>query len=201
MVDFFIGKQDQKIRKFSKKLGFTKVLFVKEISKLKHIKKEAGYDAFLIKTIKPVVLRRIIDKASNYLSMIFVVGTTDEINRIALEHKKVKALVSPEYERKKDFLDYRNSGLNQVLCKIARDNKKIIFFNFRNILLSEKNKRAVILGRLMQNIKLCRKYEVNIKIASFASLQEEMRSLSDIRSFCVAIGMTQEESKKAFLFS
>jgi len=203
MIDFFIGKRNRETENFAKKLGFNRLLFVKEVSKLKHITKEDkdNYDAFLIKTLKPEPLRRMIDKLSNYSKPIFVLGTTDEVNRIALEHKKIKALVSPEYNRQRDFLHYRNSGLNQVLCKIARDNNKLIIINFNNILLSQDIKRAKIIGRIIQNIKICKKYKTKIRIASFATLQKEMRSFSDLRSFCVAIGMTKEEAGRVFLFS
>lgn len=202
MIDFFIGKKDKKIEDFAKQLGFSRILFVKEVSKLKQIIKEdkKNYDVFLIKTTKPELLRRMIDKISNYPSFIFVLGTNDEINRTALEHKKVKALISPEYARQKDFLHYRNSGLNQVLCKIARDNNKTIMINFNDILLSKNEKRAIIIGRIMQNIKICNKYKTKIRIATFASLQEEMRSFSDLRSFCIAIEMTNKEAGRVFLF-
>ncbi len=203
MIDFFIGKKDKKIEDFAKGLGFSGILFVKEVSKLKQTTKEdkKNYDAFLIKTTTPELLRRMIDKISNYSLFILVLGTNDEINRVALEHKKVKALVSPEYARQKDFLHYRNSGLNQVLCKIARDNNKIIMINFNDFLLSKNEKRAIIIGRVMQNIKICNKYKTKIRIASFAMAKEEMRSFSDLKSFCIAIGMTNKEAERVFLFS
>lgn len=200
-VDFFVGKRNKRVKDISKNLGFDKIFFVKEVSKLKEIKKEdkGKYSAILIKTRKPEILRRIIDKASNYFSYILVLGTSNEINRVALEHKKVKALVSPEHNRDKDFLHYRNSGLNQVLCKIAHDNDKIIIEGFRNVLLNVKEKRAMVIGRIAQNIMLCRKYKTKIRLGSFALKKSEMRSFFDLKSFCIAIGMTQDEARKVFL--
>ena len=167
-------------------IGFIeKRISVKEVSKLKEIKKEdkGKYNAILIKTKRPEILRRIIDKASNYFSFILVLGTSDEINRIALEHKKVKALVSPEYGRERDFLHYRNSGLNQVLCKIAKDNNKMIVENFDDVVSNEKIYAALILGRIIQNARLCKKYKTKFIIADFGENKEELRSKYDLRTF------------------
>jgi len=199
ICDFLLAKENKLLNEKAKNLGFDSVFFVKEILTLKDIKKEKGYDVFLLKTTRPETLRRMIDKAEASVSLIFVLGTNDTINRIALEHKKVRALVCPEYERKYDFLHYRNSGLNQVLCKIARDNDKVIIKNFKDILFREGKERALLLGKIMQNIKLCRKYKVKVKLASFASIKKEMKSFFDLRSFCIAIGMTKKEAKNAFL--
>lgn len=168
-------------------IGFVKkILFVKEVSTLKEIRKEdkGKYDLILIKTEKPEMLRRIVDKASAYFSSIFVLGMNDEINRVALEHKKVKALVSPEYHRAKDFLHYRNSGLNQVLCKIARDNDKMIIENLNDLRLERKEvSRALILGRMIQNARLCKKYYVPFIVGDFVESEKELVSSYDLRTF------------------
>ncbi len=168
-------------------IGFIrKKISVKEASKLKEIKKEdkGKYNAILIRTKKPEMLRRIIDKATNYFSSIFVLGMSDEINRIALEHNKVNALVSPEYERGKDFLHYRNSGLNQVLCKIARDNNKMIIENFNDIILENKDiSKALILGRIIQNARICRKYKTKLFVGNFVESEKEFRSRYELETF------------------
>src|SRR3989344_8241198 len=66
----------------------------------------------------------------------------------------------------KDSLHQRASGLNQVYCKLAVKHKIAVAFNLSDI-LKAKNK-AVILGRIMQNIRLCRKYKVKMIIISLA---------------------------------
>ena len=196
-IDFFMGEKNREICEESKVLGFEHIYFVKKVFSLNEIRKEdqKNYDIILIKTQSVGMLRRMIDKASN-LAQVFVFGTNDLINRACLENKKIKALVSPEYERGYDWINYRNSGLNQVLCKIARDNKKTIVINFNDILFKEGRERAILLGRIMQNIKLCRKYKVKLRIASFASHQKEMRAVLDIKSLCAVIGMNTAQVKE-----
>tara|TARA_Y100000310_G_scaffold345665_1_gene467969 strand:- start:25741 stop:26310 length:570 start_codon:yes stop_codon:yes gene_type:complete len=121
-----------------------------------------------------------------------------KLNREILSKKNVDILLSPEKDRKEDFLHHRNSGLNHILCKIAHKNKIAIGFSFNEILKSKEIERAKILGRMKQNIKLCRKYKVNMVVGSFANNKYEMRSLNDLKSFSRVLGMNTLEVKKAF---
>ena len=201
-TDFFIGKRKKEIIKEAEKLGFEQVYFVKIVSKPEEIKREEkkSYDCVLLKTNSEDELRKMIDRAFSFSYKVLVLGTTDKVNRIALENKKVFALVSPEYERKNDYLDYRNSGLNHVLCKIATSNNKRIILSFKELLGKKKKEQALIIGRMIQNIKLCRKYKTSLKIASFASNINELRSIFDLRSFLFSLGADTMTVKLAFEF-
>jgi len=180
MVCFVLGKRNKKIEEKVLSFGFD-VVFIKEVSKIEEITKQEtkDYNAILIKTENVEMLRRIIDKAANYFD-IFVLGTNDKINRAALEHKKVKALVSPEYNRKFDYTSYRNSGMNHVLCKIARNNDKTIIENFSEFLAREKKDRATWLGRILQNARLCKKYKAKFIVTQFVK-GDEIDNMVDSR--------------------
>ena len=184
MQDFFIGKKNKKIEKKALALGL-EIVFLKKVSNVEEldIKKDSkDYDAILIKTQDTGMMRRLIDKTSNFFKFIIILGTNDEINRACLEHKKTIALLSPEYSRRKDFINYRNSGLNQVLCKIARDNKKTIIESFSSILNADKKNKAIILGRIIQNEKLCRKYNVKFILRNMAIDEKEMKSAHELKN-------------------
>lgn len=122
----------------------------------------------------------------------------NNLNREILSSKNIDILVSPEKNRKEDFLHHRNSGLNHILCVLAKKNKIAIAFSFNEILMSNGVERAKIIGRMAQNIRLCRKYKVEMIIASFATNKYEMRSLSDLKSFGAVIGMNSNEIKRSF---
>ena len=94
-------------------------------------------------------------------------------DKFVLERTSVDIMFDFELLHAKDHLHYRRSGLNQVLCKIAHDNGKMIAFSFRS-LLNSKNK-ALLLGRMMQNVRFCRKYKVKTLLASFAKNEYEVR--------------------------
>ena len=198
-ADIFIGKRSNEILARAKALGFGNVIFVKEVSSLDNIRKDDNFDAIMIVAKSLELLRRMVDKASNHSSKIIVLGTTDTINRAALEHKKVFALASPEHGREYDYMNYRNSGLNQVLCKIAHDNGKRIIFTFNDILKTKGEQRAIVIGRIMQNIALCTKYKTEMRMFSLTSSQENMRQASDLRSLCIVLGMMPKEANKIFL--
>lgn len=180
MINLFLGKKNPEIEAQAKKLGFEKILFTKVIRIIKDFDQDTNsknYDSCLMHTDNIENLRRFIDKASFLNLKVIVLGTSNEINRISLENKKVFALLDPDYERKKDFLDSRDSGLNQVLCKIARDNKKLILINLNNL----NNSRN--LGRTLHNFKLCKKFKTQIQLVDIKdnSSTEEMKSSFELK--------------------
>jgi len=116
--------------------------------------------------------------------MRIITGGTDKKNRSLVENKTVDVLLSPEKGRTKDFMKFRNSGLNQILCKLANKNKVAIGFNFDDLF---DNNRVSLLGKMMQNVKLCRKYKVKMVIFS------KDRSENDLKSFGAVLGMHPSE--------
>jgi len=114
---------------------------------------------------------------------ICVFGGDEKVNRIALESKKVSILLNPELNVKEDHLHYRRSGLNQVLCKLARENNIAIGFDFSLLLRTQGEERGKLLGRMFFNYKLCKKYKVNMVFSSFARDKFELRSGDTIKVF------------------
>lgn len=106
---------------------------------------------------------------------------SDKNERASLEKSSVDIVFGLEKLGEKDFMKQRDSGLNQVLCKIAVEKKKIYGFNFNDI-LKAKNK-SVVIGRMMQNLTLCRKYKVKTIFFSGAKEPYEMRTINDMESF------------------
>ena len=127
--------------------------------------------------------------------MKIIFGNSDEINRKAVE-SNTDILMSPERKRPRDFMKSRNSGLNQVLCKLASKNKVAIGFNFNDILLSKDFERIDLLGKMMFNVKLCNKYNVKMIICNSLKNHEEVRSESDLRSLAIILGMRKFSIKK-----
>jgi RNase P/RNase MRP subunit p30 len=135
--------------------------------------------------------------AENLRDLRIVLGGDEKRNRKAVEDKKTDILLSPEEGAKKDFMHSRNSGLNQILCKIARQNKVGIGFSFNKILNTSGMERAQILGRMMQNVVLCRKYKVQMFIVNHT--KTDKREKGDLRSFGVCLGMHPKEIKVLYV--
>lgn len=114
------------------------------------------------------------------------------------EDKGIDVVLSPEKDIEKDNLNSRNSGLNQVLCKLSNKNNIAIGFSFNEIIHSKNISNT--LGRMMQNVRLCRKYKVKMIFASFANNKYEMRGAHDLLSFARVIGMLPGEANAALNF-
>ena len=141
-------------------------------------------------------LRKEISNARKKGRIVAVLGNNDEINKIAI-NCMADILLSPEFTRRRDFPDYRNSGLNQVLCREAARNNTAIGFNFSDILHLEGKDRALRLGRMIQNVRLCRKFHVPMILATFAETENELRTSDELISFGVSIGMPRNDAEKA----
>ena len=128
-----------------------------------------------------------------------VLGGSDKQNRSAVENKNLDILLSPEIIRGRDFMHSRDSGLNQVLCTLAYKNNIAIGFNFSDVLKTRN--RYLILGKMMQNVRLCRKYKVRMAVISGANNEKELKSARDLFSFAVVLGMNPGEAKKALGFT
>ncbi|MBL7058921.1 hypothetical protein ISS08_00500 [Candidatus Pacearchaeota archaeon] len=93
---------------------------------------------------------------------IIFTSENDDLNRKILEKEKIAFLLLNQKNRK-DFAKQRNSGLNQVLIKIAKKNGTSIAINLEEIIKSNSKEKAKIISRIIQNIKLCNKYHVQMK--------------------------------------
>jgi len=185
-------KNKDKFKERGKELGFKGIFFLENFEKA-----TAKADAILIEAKSPRELAKKVTKAKNRYKdrAIIVLGSNDDVNRAALENKHVDVLLSPEHARKYDFTHYRNSGLNQVLCKIAEKNNKTIGINFNEIKKAKGKEKALKLGRIMQNIKLCIKYNVRMLLASFSTKPVDMINAFGMLSFARAIGMSPKQAK------
>ena len=101
----------------------------------------------------------------NHGKEIVFTSEDDELNRKILEKEKITFLLLNQKNRK-DFAKQRNSGLNQVLAKIAKKNNVSIGINLEEIIQSKPKEKAQILSRIIQNIKLCNKYKIQMKFFS-----------------------------------
>ena len=88
--------------------------------------------------------------------------------------QKIDYIIGAEFSERKDSFHYRNTSLNQVHAKLAKQNNISIVHDFNKILASDKPK--ILLGRMMQNAKIVRKYKLKNACFSMA------RSAADIRS-------------------
>jgi RNase P/RNase MRP subunit p30 len=116
--------------------------------------------------------------------LIIFSSNDDELNRKILEKEQINVLLLNQ-EKRKDFQKQRNSGLNQVLAKIAKKKDIVIGINFDELIKSEGKEKSEIIARIRQNIRLCNKNKVKMK---FISKNNEMNS-ANLQALGLVLGM------------
>jgi hypothetical protein len=106
-------------------------------------------------------------------------------------------VVGLEETQPRDTLHERRSGLNQVLAAIAHRKGVRIGIAFSRLLDARGTDRARLLGRVSQNILICRKAKARVVLASAACLPERMRSPHDLMALGRMLGMTPREAQDA----
>lgn len=154
----------------AEKLGFKELIFLymdikKKTPKLSSSKLKV-YTALLIDNIKEA------DKAKKNFDLVFAPA-----QRSFFERKEIKYLINAENSKGNDFLYQKRAGLDDVMCRLAKEKNKVVVFNIQ--LLAQEN----ILSRMIQNARLCRKYKVRTLVASLAKSPLEMRAPKDLAGF------------------
>ena|SRR3989344_1992784 len=91
-----------------------------------------------------------------------------EFNRKILEYGKFDVLLFPEEtNQKKDKLRQLDIGLNHIMAKIAAKNNISIGINLKKIRESDKKEKAVLLSRITEIIKTCRKTQAKMKAINY----------------------------------
>lgn len=121
---------------------------------------------------------------------IIVLAQTSEFNRKILENKDIDILLSPELHDRKDKLKQRDSGLNEVLCKIAKKNNIKIGINMGEIKKKKDKERAILLARIMQNIMLCKKAGTGLVLVGKYDKKDGF-------SLLISLGASTSQAKKA----
>ncbi len=118
-----------------------------------------------------------------------VLGSAEEekLIRKLLEDKRVDGIMNVESISGREHTHYRRSNINQVLAKIAYENGKFYCIDFSRIL--QTSRRHLLLGRIMQNIRILQKYKVPIAIASFSKDVYGLRSEDNLDAFARVIGV------------
>jgi len=121
----------------------------------------------------------------------------EKYNRQRLEKSNVNILFNLENQSGNDFIHQRNSGLNHILCNLASKNRVSIGISFSNLM--NKSFSPLLIGRISQNLRLCKKYKTKVIFASFAKDPYELRSPLDLRSFLISIGSDNQIAKESLI--
>ncbi len=198
MMDIVLPKNNEaEFIEIASKLGIKKLCFLynfdeyneqKAQHKLESIKDHKDIDI----EIGFIVNHKNINKAYKQ-SKLVVVKSFDK-DRYFIESKKIRWIYGFEELQKKDYLHQRASGLNQHICELANKNNVAVGFSYSSLFNKNPIYISMIIGRMIQNISLCEKYNVKIVIGSFSEKPFDLRLYYDIKSLFTILGMSSNQT-------
>lgn len=144
----------------------------------------------MIKTTNFEEAKKLIKKESK---PIIVEAQNSEFNRKMLEYGHFDVLLSIEKEKSSRSLRSIDSGLNEVLARIAAKNKVAIGIDLEEIRSLDKKNKSLRLLKIIQNIKLCRKSHTKMKILNF-------KDKNTAFSLLLSLGASSKEANEAIAF-
>ena len=193
MIDFVVpNNNEEEFIAMAERLGYKELFFLYNLHEYitKQEKSEKNNNKVNKIKIHNGVLadKNTLYKIQNKLKdkEVFVAIKSSSNDKEAIEKSRIDMVFSFEENPRKDFIHHRASGLNHILCKMAKENNVAIGFSIKSLL--DAGNKPELLGRIMQNMKLCRKFEVKTSIASFATNPFEMRGAHDLTSLFKILG-------------
>lgn len=145
-------------------------------------------------------IRKIIDFLRGKKRIIAVQAYGNTLNRRILETMKINYLVFPEKVSKRDNLKQRDSGINHVTAKIAKEKEINFLINYSELKKMEGKQRALVFSRIIQNLKVCKKVGAVIKVASFARNEKEIIEKKEMQEFLLSLGASTKQAKDSIIY-
>ncbi len=143
----------------------------------------------IINTLDIEKARKMIREAKS--KPIIVKAQDNEFNRKILEYGKFDILLDVESGSKKDSLKQMDSGLNEIIARIATKNNITIGLDLKEISNLDKKQKAITLARSSQNLKILRKTKTKLKALNY-------KDKIDVFSLLLSLGASSQQAKQAF---
>lgn len=118
-------------------------------------------------------ISKLYDKDKLELPYFWSFSSYEDINLVdAYKNARVKpfAVFSLESNKKSDFLRFRNSNMNDVTAKFFAEKK--VFYGLDLSLIWNAQNKNVVLGRVFQNLRLCKQFKVPVVVASLSRFDD-----------------------------
>ncbi len=199
MMDLYVNSQvgiEQALER-AKELELSKIGFLSYLSEVKDVsgwvkktEREGLVPGVVIRTDKPDVMNRLVDKVRKKVPLLVVEGKPYSVHRAACSNPKVDVLCSPERNRK-------DCGFDHVCARMAADNSVALGLCFRDLIDSYGKKRSSILGKMRTNVSLSQKFNTPLVIVSGAQDVWEMRAGKELASLGNLLGLELDQSLAA----
>lgn len=120
--------------------------------------------------------------------ILLVHGGDLKMNRLAVETPEVDILTHPELNR-------NDSGMNDVLMRLAAKNNVAIEINFNEVASSSRGTRAKIMRNIAANVRLAKRCRAPVAVCSGALSHWEIKDPQTLVSFAHVLGMEMGDAK------
>ena len=198
--DIVIPKNNEaEFIQIASRLSIKKLIFLYELDEFNEEKLQKKMQSIDNKKINVeigiIANQKNLNKAAKLSKLLFV--KSSDKDRFFIESKKIKIIYGFEETFKKDYLHHRASGLNQTIGEMGRKYDVHFGFSYGSLLNNTNQITSVILGRMMQNIRICQKYKVKTVIGSFSDKPYGMRAQHDVISLFSILGMDGKNTKNS----
>ena len=174
-------------------------IYLKKVRSKADVSGDDDCDGYLIESSEKEA-RRIVECLKKTNIKIGVVGNDDAFNRRVVETLKIDYLVSPELGTERDSLKQRDSGINHVVAKLAAAKGVVVVVDFGDVAGLSGKEKALRLGKIIQNVKVCRRAGCGLKIGSFGLKKGEVIGEKERVAFGLGLGMSSVQTRDAVLF-
>jgi RNase P/RNase MRP subunit p30 len=165
-IDLHAQPESKDIADFAKRLGWSRVIKPTEV--------------------KDKNVQEVAKKLRKEAETIIASGS-DDINRLASDCWEIDLIGSPEVHEEGDFMHQLNSGVDYVIAKACAEKGIAVEINFANVLNAYGRRRAQIMARMAQNVRICRDCECNVVITSGAKDKFGLRGPQELAAFGVDV--------------
>ncbi|MFH1054994.1 MAG: RNase P subunit p30 family protein [Candidatus Altiarchaeota archaeon] len=135
--------------------------------------------------------------ALDFADLTIVDGRTEDVCREASECYDVDLIVNPEANEERDLIRQRSSGLDDIMAAFMAERGIGYLVNIGNILHATGVRRAQTVGRVAQNLRLAKRYGVNVVLSCGARNSFDVRTPQDIILFAANLGLSEGEARNA----
>ncbi|MFH1721468.1 MAG: RNase P subunit p30 family protein [Candidatus Altiarchaeota archaeon] len=203
------GKEIQNTISTAQTLGFTGICVGEKFSDLNRFKDQKKEFSVLQKKSPIEILigacieirteGEIQKKARNAFDcgadLVFFKPKNVDENRLASECWEIDVLSPPHDTSARDFMNQREAGIDKVCAKNMAERSIALEVSLAQILDSNGRKRAELLGRISQNLKVAKKYKTQVIFTSGAIDPLGMRSPQDFSAILKVLGADEKQAK------
>lgn len=150
------------------------------LNEIKNIQNKTALKIITTKTDSYIATQ--ITNLKHNFDIIIGYGGLNSVNRFFIEQTKIDILQDPQnsfHKIKIDFIHHFNSGLNHILCKIAKQNDISLYFSL-NFSSGKKLNISKEIARINQNIKFAQKYSIPFYINFTISKDNQIKEDKEI---------------------